>query len=163
VAVHELGHAHQLGHIIAPRKVMHYALSNGVELRELDPVSDVAGGLNVLENTSKLSMCGESPMIPLIGVGVEKADLPAGYSVAAAFPNPFVDGTTLELRVSHPQEVSAVLFDVLGRSLGTIFAGSVQPAGTAQIEIDGSNLSAGVYFVRIQGERFSTGVPITRN
>lgn len=43
VAVHEIGHAHGLGHIIAPGEVMHFALSNGADTRNLS-INDVAGG-----------------------------------------------------------------------------------------------------------------------
>ena len=43
VAVHELGHAHGLGHVIAPGEVMHFALANGTDARSLSP-NDLAGG-----------------------------------------------------------------------------------------------------------------------
>ncbi|HMO34277.1 MAG TPA: matrixin family metalloprotease [Lacibacter sp.] len=43
VAVHELGHLHGLGHIIAPGVVMHYALSNGIQSRTLQ-ARDIAAG-----------------------------------------------------------------------------------------------------------------------
>jgi hypothetical protein len=43
VALHELGHHHGLGHIIAPGAVMHYAISNGSANRVLSD-NDIAGG-----------------------------------------------------------------------------------------------------------------------
>jgi hypothetical protein len=44
VMVHELGHAHGLGHRIATGQVMHFAISNGSSVRVLG-VNDVNGGL----------------------------------------------------------------------------------------------------------------------
>ncbi|MES2766409.1 MAG: PKD domain-containing protein [Bacteroidota bacterium] len=65
VATHELGHAHQLGHIIAPGKVMHYAIASGSNVRVLDNTSDVAGGEAVVARSSVSNSCGPSRMIPL--------------------------------------------------------------------------------------------------
>jgi hypothetical protein len=52
VSVHELGHAHGLGHIIASGKVMNYALFNGADARVLDAASDIAGGAAKMSYTT---------------------------------------------------------------------------------------------------------------
>lgn len=67
VAVHELGHAHQLGHVIAPGKVMHYAVSSNFDQRALDASSDISGGLNVVQRAESRSYCGTRAMRRLSG------------------------------------------------------------------------------------------------
>ena len=65
VAVHELGHAQQLSHLILPGAVMHYAIGRGQNTRTLNPNSDVAGGRQVLRGRSFKSLgCSGPAMLP---------------------------------------------------------------------------------------------------
>ena len=65
VAVHELGHAQQLSHLILPGAVMHYAVARGQNTRALNPASDVAGGRQVLRVRSFRSLgCGGPALLP---------------------------------------------------------------------------------------------------
>lgn len=65
VAVHELGHAQQLGHLILPGAVMHYAVSRGQNTRALNPNSDIAGGRQVLRVRSFRNLgCGGPALLP---------------------------------------------------------------------------------------------------
>jgi PKD repeat protein len=61
VAVHELGHGHQLGHVIAPGAIMHYAISNGSSNRSLG-VNDDAGGTFVQGKSTTPNVCGPGAM-----------------------------------------------------------------------------------------------------
>lgn len=61
VAVHELGHGHQLGHVIAPGAIMHYAISNGSSNRSLG-VNDDAGGTFVQGKSTTPNLCGPGAM-----------------------------------------------------------------------------------------------------
>ena len=65
VAVHELGHAQQLGHLILPSAVMHYAIAAGSNSRTINVNSDVAGGRLVLRTRSFVTpVCNPVPMLP---------------------------------------------------------------------------------------------------
>ena len=65
VAVHELGHAQQLGHLILPGAVMHYAVARGQNARTLSAASDIAGGRQVLRVRSFRNLgCGGSALLP---------------------------------------------------------------------------------------------------
>lgn len=61
VAVHELGHGHQLGHVISPGAIMHYAIANGSSNRSLG-ASDLAGGQFVQSKSVINNVCGPGGM-----------------------------------------------------------------------------------------------------
>ena len=61
VAVHELGHGHQLGHVIDTDDVMHFSLSNGEEQRT-PSANNLAGGNNVMTRSTTSTVCGEGLM-----------------------------------------------------------------------------------------------------
>ena len=62
VALHELGHHHQLGHIISPGAVMHYAITIGTNNRVLSAARDVAGGDYVMSHSTLFNNCGRTAM-----------------------------------------------------------------------------------------------------
>ena len=65
VTVHELGHGHQLGHVINSTDLMHYALSNGQSKRTLN-IDDLNGGLAVMNRNAQAGgVCGNVLMTPL--------------------------------------------------------------------------------------------------
>lgn len=65
VTVHELGHGHQLGHVINNSDLMHWALSNGQSKRNLNS-DDLNGGLAVMvRNAQAGGTCGQPLMTPL--------------------------------------------------------------------------------------------------
>lgn len=62
VTTHELGHGHQLGHVIDNKKVMHYSLTNGQRKANLVP-SDITAGNYVSGKSISTGTCSESAMI----------------------------------------------------------------------------------------------------
>ncbi|RYZ53186.1 MAG: T9SS type A sorting domain-containing protein [Sphingobacteriales bacterium] len=62
VAAHELGHGHQLNHVINTNDVMHYAIANSQVRRTVGP-DDITGGNYVTTNSLIPNSCGPTPMI----------------------------------------------------------------------------------------------------
>ena len=63
VAVHELGHATQLGHVINTAAVMHFSIANGQNKRTLGTSDDLTGGRDevAFSTTSNTAACGTPP------------------------------------------------------------------------------------------------------
>ena len=121
VAVHELGHAQQLSHLILPGAVMHYAVARGQNTRALNPASDVAGGRQVLRVRSFRSLgCGGPALLP--------APLTSLTGQATA-------GTGIMLAWATRDECFLSSF-VVERSLGSDTT-AWQPVGTAALRPPG--------------------------
>lgn len=73
------------------------------------------------------------------------------YGDVVVYPNPATDFVTVEFELAQSGNVTAELLDLSGRSMGFVFNGS-QEAGFNSIRINTSNLSNGVYFIRLAGE-----------
>ncbi|RPD48000.1 T9SS C-terminal target domain-containing protein [Hymenobacter sediminis] len=65
VALHEQGHGIQLGHIIKPGAVMHFAVRVNTKNRTLSPESDVAGGQAETNFSLAAVNCGLGAYVPL--------------------------------------------------------------------------------------------------
>jgi hypothetical protein len=84
------------------------------------------------------------------------------HLLASASPNPFVESTRFSLSVSSAQHVTVNVFDTLGRRVATLFDGVMEADLATQISVTGSDLPAGVYFIRAQGETFGETLRVTR-
>ncbi len=66
-----------------------------------------------------------------------------------SYPNPVQKQATVEYTLPEQTDVRVTLYDVLGRRVATLEEGSKQ-AGRHQIQIEGTGLSSGVYFGRLE-------------
>ncbi|MBY0479286.1 MAG: T9SS type A sorting domain-containing protein [Chitinophagaceae bacterium] len=74
VALHEIGHGHGFGHVIAPGQVMHYSIANGVQSRT-PATNDLAAG------TSKMSYSTAATCFNPPGSGTPMTAVSAGACV----------------------------------------------------------------------------------
>ena len=70
------------------------------------------------------------------------------------FPNPFNPTTTIKFAVPKEQFVTLKVVDMLGREIATLVNEERLP-GTYEVKFDGSNLTSGLYFYRLQVGSFS--------
>jgi hypothetical protein len=85
---------------------------------------------------------------------IATVSLPASMSLIGPTPNPFNPTTTISYQLAVLGHVSLRVYDTAGRLVTTLVDGN-QDAGTHQVTFDGSKLSSGLYFVRMQAGDFS--------
>lgn len=78
------------------------------------------------------------------GTGAE----PAAYSLDQNYPNPFNPTTTIQFAVPRASRVTLSVTNTLGQHVATLIDGEVE-AGAHAVQFDGSGLSSGVYFYRL--------------
>jgi hypothetical protein len=78
----------------------------------------------------------------------------AAFALYPAFPNPFNASTEIRFELSHPTHVKLTVFDLTGREVAALIDGPLQAGRHARV-FDGSNLSSGLYFYRLQTEHQS--------
>jgi hypothetical protein len=75
------------------------------------------------------------------------------YRLMQNYPNPFNPSTVISYQLPVASEVSLKVFDVLGREVAVLVSGR-QKAGNYVVPFNGSGLSSGVYFYRLQAGQF---------
>jgi hypothetical protein len=75
-----------------------------------------------------------------------------GFSISA-YPNPFNPVTTISYSLPVSQKVMIKVYDVTGREVATL-VDDVKPAGKHSVKFDGTDLSSGIYFYRIEAGLF---------
>ncbi|MHB1049760.1 MAG: S8/S53 family peptidase [Bacteroidota bacterium] len=79
---------------------------------------------------------------------------PASYSLSQNFPNPFNPVTTIRFTVPHSAHVTVKVYDLLGREVATLI-NEVVGAGLFSRQFNGSQLSSGVYYYRLQSGSYT--------
>lgn len=81
-------------------------------------------------------------------------ELPAEFALHQNYPNPFNPATTIAFALAEAATVRLNVYDIAGRWVATLASG-VRDAGMHSVAFDGANLSAGVYFYRLEAGTFS--------
>ncbi|MFA5011455.1 MAG: T9SS type A sorting domain-containing protein [Ignavibacteria bacterium] len=81
--------------------------------------------------------------------------VPDEYSISQNYPNPFNPNTKINFALPKQGFVSLKIYDITGREIKTL-VNEVKQAGYYTVDFNGSNLSSGVYFYKIQSGDFSS-------
>jgi len=83
-----------------------------------------------------------------VGIEPVSIEIPNSFSLLQNYPNPFNPVTHLEFGISKLGFVSLKVYDMLGKEVRTL-VNENKFVGRYVVEFDGSNLSSGIYFYRL--------------
>jgi hypothetical protein len=81
------------------------------------------------------------------------SSLPGNYNLSQNYPNPFNPVTKINFALPKQGFVTLKIYDITGREI-QILVSDVKQAGYYSVDFNGSSLSSGVYFYRIQSNDF---------
>jgi len=87
------------------------------------------------------------------GINPGKTPIPEKFSLEQNYPNPFNPATQINYSVPKAGLVKISVFDVLGREVKSL-VNEFKTAGYYAVDFDGTNLSSGFYFYRMQSGNF---------
>ena len=145
VSVHELGHAHQLGHVIDNTKIMFWSAGPGSANRVLSQ-EDIDGASNVQSRSTSNPICGLGVMTSSdCFLSVSEAQLDQNVKL---FPNPANESINLQIRGNVILN-NINIYDLSGKLL---LRKSYSRNNQSYFNLDISTLSTGVYLLELKTE-----------
>lgn len=119
-------------------------------LTKNDIISYVEGVLYFAFSNYKLTPRKNPDFGTLTPIGItNNSELLNSYYLSQNYPNPFNPVTKIQFNLPVSGNVSLKIYDMLGKEVKTL-VNNFTPAGTYNISFDGSNLSSGVYFYKLE-------------
>jgi len=84
--------------------------------------------------------------------------LPSGLKLWQNYPNPFNTSTSMQFEIDYLSDITAVIYDILGRQAQNIDLGTLS-SGSHSLILDLSDLTSGIYFLALISDRqFSNSI-----
>ncbi len=80
--------------------------------------------------------------------------VPGEYFVSESYPNPFNPTTSINYQIPTNNLVTLKVYNLLGEEIATL-VNEEKPAGTYNVNFDGSSLPSGMYFYKLNAGKFS--------
>ncbi|MDQ3021356.1 MAG: T9SS type A sorting domain-containing protein [Bacteroidota bacterium] len=92
-------------------------------------------------------------LVTLTGLEQISSNVPTSNLLFQNYPNPFNPKTIISYQSSMEVNVSLKVYDVLGNEIATLVNEKHVP-GNYSVEFDGTNMSSGIYYYRIEAGNF---------
>ena len=135
-----------------------YLAVNGDTIRPGDIVDHIQGIFTYSFGTFKVSVRGVDDVGTVSGINPDHEAIPFTYQLKQNFPNPFNPETKIYFEIPEPQNVTLVIYNMLGQKVRTLINENFK-AGQHVINWDGTNdqgirMSTGMYIYRIKAGDF---------
>jgi hypothetical protein len=111
---------------------------------------EATDGFDTTESTTRRTV--KTPRF----TGIYSTDqVPRLLSLDQNYPNPFNPRTMISYSLPHTSFVTLKVYDLMGREIATLVQNERKAQGNYEISFDASNLSSGVYFYKLQTEKFT--------
>jgi hypothetical protein len=77
------------------------------------------------------------------------------FNLFQNYPNPFNPTTSIEYYLTKQSMVTLKVYDVMGREIATLINNDLRKAGLHQVNFNGTNLSSGIYYYKINTGEFT--------
>jgi len=77
----------------------------------------------------------------------------------SCYPSPFNERTNIRFYLPEEDKITLSIYNIKGETVKTVFSGKAEP-GEHIFHWDAHNLPSGIYFVRMNGKRYSTSAKI---
>jgi hypothetical protein len=140
VILHELGHAHSLGHTLSNQDLMFPSMGAGPVDRSMKP-NDINGGQWVFLDSNQSTVCNRPKLHQGTCLNLSDDSFKVPLSEIILYPNPVKN----ILNVKSKNLINSIeIFNALGKNISTF--------KNPENQIDISDLSSGIYFVKINDE-----------
>jgi hypothetical protein len=89
-----------------------------------------------------------------IGIKNIGSEIPAVFALHQNYPNPFNPVTNIKFDLPKQEEVSIVVYDIIGNEVAALVSQPLQ-AGYYEVQFNATNLASGVYLYRIKTNSFT--------
>lgn len=79
--------------------------------------------------------------------------VPKVFQLGQNYPNPFNNATRIKYQLPHRTHVKIELINVMGQQIQTL-VDATREAGSYEIQLDAGRLASGIYFYRMQTDKF---------
>ncbi len=122
--------------------------------KEYSFIDDLNHNLNLTRLTYRLKQIDTDGSFKYSDeVEVDVKLIPTEFALAQNYPNPFNPVTVISWQLPVSSKVMLKIYDILGNEV-SILVNEEQAAGNYEVKFDGSNLSSGIYYYRIQAANF---------